>query len=85
MEQSLLPDSLDKIGDNHEEYDEAVVVCHLHMVCQNLKTGEYRRDYEAPKVLAPVCQSHASYHRRQVGQGHDFPYMAGSNDDEEIA
>lgn len=38
-----------------------------------------------PQILSPVGQHNARYHRRQIGQGHDFPYMAGSYDDEEIA
>ena len=70
---------------HHGRHDEQVVVRHLHMVRHHLQGGKQCRHHQAPQVLAPIGQHHAGNHRRQVGQGHHLPEVAGGNDDEEVA
>ena len=54
------------------------------MVGMHLERGKDARHHQAPQVFPPVGQHDTRYHRRQIGQGHHFPDMSCSNDNEEI-
>ena len=81
----LLAQAVYAEGNDHSQNNEQVVVGHLHMVGQHLQGGKECRHQHAPQVFATIGQHHTGYHRRQIGQRHDFPDVAGGYDDKEIA
>ena len=83
--QLFLLHSLHEEGDDHEEDDHEVVIGHLHMVGQHLKSREEGRDEESGQIFSPVGQHDTSYERWQISQRPHFPDMSGRYDDEEIA
>ena len=80
----LLLDGIDQEGDDHEEDDEEVIVCHLHVVGVHLEGSENRRYEQAPQIFTSISQHDTRNHRREISQSHHLPNMSCSNDDKEI-
>ena len=81
----LLLDTFNEIGNNHRSNDEQIIISHLHMVGFDLKGTKDGSHRKSPQVFPSISQHDTCYHWRQIGQGHHFPDMTCSNDDEEIA
>ena len=82
--QLLVFHSLNQESDNHEEDDEQIIIGHLHMIGLHLKGGKQGRQDESPEIFSPITKHNTSNHWWQIGQGHHFPNVSGSNDNEEI-
>ena len=84
LREALVADGVDEVSDDHEEDDEHIIICHLHVVGLYLKRREYGCDDESPQILATIGKHNARYHRRQISQGYYLPDVSGGYDDEEI-
>ena len=85
MRHLLLAYGVHEIGNHHEEDNEHIIVCHLHMVGIYLECSEERRDEESPQVFPPVGKHYTADHRRQIRKRHHLPQVSGGDDDKEIA
>ena len=74
-----------QIGDGEAGYHKQEIIGHLHMVARYLEHTEEGRNRRSREVTAAVGEHHARYCRRDIGQCDEFPYMAGIDDDDEIA
>ena len=80
----LLDDGINQEGNDHQQDDKQIVVGHLHVVGIHFHRCKQGRHDEAPHIFPSIGQHNTANHRRQIGQGHHLPQVAGSDDNEEI-
>ncbi len=76
---------LPQIGQRHRRHHEEEVVAHLRMVGGQLEHGEDARHGRAREIASAIAQHQAADCGRDIGQGHEFPYVAGTYDNDKIA
>ena len=82
---TLLHNGIDQICHHHKHLRNEEIVCHLHMVGQNLKSAEQGSQHTTPQIFASEAKHHSRYRWRNICKSQHFPYMTSSYDDEEIA
>ena len=82
--QLMFADGIHQPGYNQEEYDEQIIIGHLHVVRIDLKGREHSRQQQAPQVFPPKGKHDTGNERRQISQGPHLPYMTCGNNNQEI-